>query len=122
MLAGKLKYSEKHLFQCHFVHYKLQVDWHGIELGHMFQMLESSIFLLRIVTVLTSWIVTVNVPEMLHPADIPLLFGVLSTCCFQFRVFSLCAVLFGICSLKFLFFSWFVLSYHLLFIITWHQM
>ena len=119
MLAKKLKYSEKNLFQCHFVHHKLQMDWHRIEPGHIFQMFESSVFFLRIVTVLTSWIVTVNMPEMLHPADIPILIGVVSTCCFQFHVFSLCAVLFGICSLKF-FVLWSVIPYHLLFMITWN--
>ena len=41
-----------------------------------------------------------NVSEMLHAADIPILIGVLSTCCFQFHVFSLFAAFFGICSLK----------------------
>jgi hypothetical protein len=43
MLAGKLKYSEKNLFQCHFVHHKLQTDRHGIVHGHIFHMLESSV-------------------------------------------------------------------------------
>jgi hypothetical protein len=30
---GKPKYSEKHLFQCHFVHYKTHKDWFGIQTG-----------------------------------------------------------------------------------------
>jgi hypothetical protein len=30
---GNPKYSEKKLSQCHFTHYELHVDWHGIEPG-----------------------------------------------------------------------------------------
>ena len=28
---GKAKYSERNLYQCHFVHYKSHNDWPGIE-------------------------------------------------------------------------------------------
>jgi hypothetical protein len=31
--TGNPKYSEKNLFQCHFVHYKLHMDWPAIESG-----------------------------------------------------------------------------------------
>jgi len=45
MLAGKLKYSEKNLFHCHFVHHKLQMGWHGIEPDTHFRCLNLQFFL-----------------------------------------------------------------------------
>jgi hypothetical protein len=35
--GGKLKYLEKNLSQCHFVHNKSQMDWPGIVLRHLLQ-------------------------------------------------------------------------------------